>query len=101
MKEIYKFKNMFDDKNYTIGWDNDLFCVQCDDIPIGKPCKFWVKVKPDKEFTYKIQKTQIKAKGGAAGLFEFFKWCYREEILESAANIIIKNIISGNVKSAF
>ena len=101
MKEIYTFKNIFDDHNYTIGYENDLFCVQCDDIPLGQPCKFWVKVKTDNEYTYKIQKTQIKAKGGSKGLFEFFKWCYKEDILESSANIIIKNIISGNVKSAF
>ena len=63
-----------------------LLCVQRDGI------KRFVKVKEDYEFTYCIQKTQIKANGGVEGLYKFMSenknlqdlfWCRVRKICEN------------------
>lgn len=41
----------------------------------GDKIKKAVRVKPDEEFTFKLMKTRINAKNGAAGLFEYMFQC--------------------------
>jgi len=95
----YTFTNIMDHKQYTVAARDNVFILQDDTTPAGLPCKHCIKVKPDHEFCYKIQKTQIKANGGAAGLVDFIRECYEKKILESAVNKIIQAIMSGAVKS--
>ena len=58
--KTYTFTNIFDKKSYTVAAsdDNKLFCLQDNEAAAGAKCKYWIKVKEDHEFTYKIQKTQ-------------------------------------------
>ena len=96
--ETYTFVNIFDKKQYTITYIGNKFCLCDDTTPAGLPCKTWIKVKPDHEFTFCIQKTQIKAKDGAKGLYDFIKECYQTNILETAVNKIINSIQTGYIK---
>ena len=98
--KTYTFTNIFDKKSYTVCAIDNYFCLQDNTIPAGQKCKTWVKVKPDNKYTYCIQKTQIKAKDGAAGLVDFCKDAYTNGLFETGVNIIIKAILSGKVKEA-
>lgn len=44
-----------------------------------------VRVITDSEFVYKLQKTQIKANGGAVGLFEFIDKALFENFMSTMA----------------
>lgn len=83
-----------DGKMYTIavypGNDNAI-TVTCDGITKT------VKVVNDLEFTYKLQKTQIKAKGAAPGLFKFIDESLYNNFGACLAWKIIDHII--NMKS--
>lgn len=59
--------------------DNDHFTV-CKDGIVKT-----IKVKSDWDFTYKLQKTQVKARDGASGLFKFVDWALSEKIMERNA----------------
>ncbi len=61
--------------------------------------KFY-KVKPDSEFTYRIQKTQIKAAGGAPGLLRHFKDCIDHNFAVKAWTVTPLENILANVKPA-
>jgi len=100
--KTYTFTNIFDKKSYTVAAsdDNRLFCLQDNEAAAGAKCKYWIKVKEDHEFTYKIQKTQIKANNGAAGLVDFIQEAYTLNYCECGVNIIIKAILEGKVKEA-
>ena len=102
--KTYTFTNIFDKKSYTVAAsdDNKLFCLQDNEAAAGAKCKYWIKVKEDHErkYTYKIQKTQIRAINGAAGLVDFIEWAYTDNICECGVNIIIKAILEGKVKEA-
>lgn len=55
-----------------------------DSVILGKDGKtVKVRVVPDNEFIFKKQKRQIKAKGGASGLYSFFENCIAEHFGES------------------
>ena len=100
--KYYTFTNIFDKKSYTVAASNDnrLFCLQDNEVPAGTKCKYWIKVKEDRKYTYQIQKTQIKAKDGAAGLVNFIQEAYTLNYCECGVNIIIKAILEGKVKEA-
>ena len=100
MDNIYSFENIIDHKHYTIGTIDNLLCIQEDDAAPGAACKHWIKCVHDYEYCYKIQKTQIRAKNGAAGIVDFVKDCYKNDILQSAVNKIIQAVITGAVKPA-
>lgn len=50
-----------------------------------------VKVITDSEFVYKLQKTQIKARGGAKGLFEFIDKALFEDFMASLAWKVLRH----------
>lgn len=85
---------------WTIGYTGSRFVLQDDDAAPGTKCKYWVKVEPDHSYTFKIMKTKIKAKDGAAGLFDYIKECYTLDIMECMVEKIIDKIITGYVKAA-
>lgn len=47
------------------------------------------RVVPDFEYCYKLQKTQIRARGGAEGLYNFIK----KEIEENEASVFARRIV--------
>lgn len=98
--KTYTFTNIFDKRSYTVAANNNLFCLQDNTAAAGTKCKYWIKTKPDSEYVYKIQKTQIKAKGSAAGLVDFIKECYEKDFCQCSVNNIIKAILEGQVKEA-
>ena len=59
---------------YRIQAAGGLLIIQKDDQPQRA-----YKCVLDYEHTYKIQKTQIKAQGGAAGLLEHFRQCVLQD----------------------
>lgn len=100
--KLFTFTNIIDKRSYTVAAsdNNTLFCLQDNDAPAGAKCKYWIKVKDDSKFTYKVQKTQIRAKDGAAGLVDFIQEAYTSNIMESLVNAIINAILTGSVKEA-
>lgn len=55
-----------------------------DSVILGKDGKtVKVRVVADDEFIFKKQKRQVRAKGGAAGLYSFFENCIAEHFGES------------------
>ena len=99
MEKTYSFKT-YKGHKYTVAYIDDLFCLQDDEAAAGQKCKYFVKVEPDHNYTYKVLKTKIKAKDGAAGLFDFIRECYEIDILQCAVEVIIEKIITGYVKAA-
>lgn len=77
-------------KMYTIavypGNDNAI-TVTCDGMTKT------VKIVNDLEFTYKLQKTQIKAKNAAPGLFKFIDDCLYNHFMECSAWKILDYIM--------
>lgn len=101
MENIFTFYNILDKKHYTVASHGDLLCLQEDDAAPGSPCKHFVKVVPDYEYTYKVQKTQIKASGGVEGLINFMKESDKlDGLFICGINQIIQKILSGEVKAA-
>lgn len=96
----FTFTNIFDKKSYTVAAINDNFILCDDNAPAGQKCKYTVKVKPDNEYTFKVQKTQIKAINGAEGLVNYIERCYKDGIMECYVNTIIDVILTGKVKEA-
>lgn len=60
--------------------------------------KHFYKVTNDFEYTYKIQKTQIKAQGGLNGLYKHFQDCIEHDFAVIAWVINPINQILKNVK---
>ena len=100
--KTYTFTNILDKKSYTVAAsdDNRLFCLQDNEAAAGSKCKYWIKVKDDHKYTYNVQKTQIKANNGAAGLVNFIEETYSTHLFECSVNAIIKAILEGKVKEA-
>ena len=77
-------------KIYTIAiypGDNNVITVSRDGIAKT------VKVVNDLEFTYKLQKTQVKAKNAAYGLYKFIDDCLYNHFMECSAWKILDYII--------
>lgn len=60
-----------------------------EDLPGGGFIKKNIKVIDTPEYTYKIQKTQISAAGGAAGLYKFLSDCYKNNFMVCVADKIL------------
>ena len=63
----------YEGNTYTIGYIGNRLCIEKQTVGENTFVRNWYKVVDDSEFTYKIMKTQIKAIGGAYGLYKFFK----------------------------
>ncbi len=66
----------------------------------GEPHAWFYKVKPDSDYTYRIQKTQIKAHGGAEGLYKHFAECVTSNFAVDAWVVTPLEQIIKNVKKA-
>lgn len=86
--------------SYTIAYIDNKFCLQDDEAPAGTRCNYWINVKPDYGYTYKIMKTMIKASNGAAGLYDFIRECYTQHIMECHVDRIIEAITAGYIRPA-
>lgn len=69
-----------DGSDYIVGYLGNKLAVQ----KSGEPHAMFFKVKPDMEHTYKIQKTQIRAYGGAEGLYKHFEECLKSNFAVNA-----------------
>lgn len=87
------FNVIIDGNQYTIAAAKNYLIIQNDSAPAGDPCKKIIKVKEEPGTTYKLQKTQIKATGGAAGLYLFLEECYKSHFMECLADKVLKHAI--------
>ena len=79
----------------------DIFEVRYDDsdantlefIMNGKSVKR--KVVDNFDYVFKVQKTQIKAEGGAKGLFDRINKSFTEQFMESTFRNMIKKVVDG------
>ena len=75
-------------KNFKFSADptnNSLFFVSKDGVE-----KF-IKIAEDPEYCYKILKSKIKSKGGAAGLFEFLDSHIRQDFCTCLVEKVLTN----------
>lgn len=85
--EYFTYKPYFAEA-VEIAANDRQFCVFCG----GR--KHFYKVVDDPEFTYKIQKTQVKANGGARGLLSWIdKWSHHGETSESLIDIFLRQLL--------
>ena len=59
-----------------------------------------IKIIDDSDYVFKLQKTQIRARGGAAGLFTFIDDCLSEKFGESWAWKIIDYVLKESIAGA-
>lgn len=59
-----------------------------------------IKIVDDPKYVFKLQKTQIRARGGASGLFNFIDDCLTEKFGESWAWRIIDHVLKGSIAGA-
>ena len=52
--------------------------------------KKYIRVVPDTEYVYKIQKTQIRAMGGVTGLYDFMEETLREQFMDACTWLICR-----------
>ena len=68
--------------------DNYRLLLQ-EDYPDGTFYKKVVKVTNSSDFVYKLQKTQIKARDGAEGLYKYLVNCYENKFCECLADKVL------------
>lgn len=88
------FNYMFNGTRYTIAAVNDHVLA----VKRGKEFTHFFKITADNDYVYKIQKTQVKAAGGAHGLEKHFKECADNNFAVHAWFISVVDSIIENVK---
>lgn len=68
----------YDGKQYIVGYIGNKLCIEKTNED-NSFIRNWYKVVDDSEYSYKIQRTQIRAINGAKGLFKHFKRCIDEK----------------------
>ena len=79
------------DNDYTIAARDNMLIIQ-DNNKSGSIKKAY-RVEDNREFTYKVMKTKIKASGGAAGLYAFLKRNIEDRFAEIWTYNCIKAIL--------
>lgn len=74
----------------------NIFIIQ-ETFSDGSFTKKNIKIVDDPEYVYKIQKTHIKARGAAAGLYDYIVNCFENDFCASIATNILINAFD-NVK---
>lgn len=87
------FKDSGKSYNVSVGYSGNALIICDNNAPRGSVCKHYYKVVDDPEFVYKILKTRIKAKGGAAGLYAFMEKNAAEHFGEAWNRTIIINAL--------
>lgn len=87
----------YEGNTYTVTAHGNLLGIE-KTYPDNSFIRRWYKVVDDYEFTYKIQKTQIRAARGANGLLEHFEWCIEKNFAIGCWVVDALNNILDNVK---
>lgn len=84
--------NIFNKDIYEVRYD-DSYSNTLEFVLNNKAIKR--KIVEDYDYTFKIQKTQIKAMNGAKGLFDRINKSFTEQFMESTFRGLIKKVIEG------